>query len=228
MIPDIAYLILNYNPAGEASATEILGTVLDAFYMRKSRHLTCDVYLLDQGAPESHRRWLVNKQSQYGFSTIFLNRNIGISRAINFFVRTCKAPVVGLITSDVLITTGVDEDLFNKVQVPEVYQVTSFTDKSDLDYQIWQPGEEFGADNVDLTGLNRKEGSFVGKLFNQENKGYLRYIGVEFNIMFWRRVVFDEIGYFDERWKACYENSDFSLRCFLAGGFTALSMESFV
>lgn len=46
--------------------------------------------------------------------------------------------------------------------------------------------------------------------------------------MFWRRSVFDKIGYFDERWKACYENNDFSLRCFLDGGCTAISRDSFV
>ena len=228
MIPDIAYLILNYNPAGEPNATDILGTVLDAFYTRKSNSLSCDVFLLDQGSPEIHRKWIVDKQNQYGFSTILLNRNIGISRAINLFVRTCKSPVVGLITSDVLITTGMDEDLFSKVQIPEVYQATPFTDKSDVDYQMWQPREEFGVDHLDLTDLKKTKISLLEKLINKEHKGYLRYIGVEFNVMFWRRAIFDEVGYFDEQWKACYENNDFSLRCFLAGGGTALSMDSFV
>jgi GT2 family glycosyltransferase len=228
MIPDIRYLILNYNPLGETSATEILCTVMDTFYKCRSSHLSCDVYLLDQGSPESHRKWLVDKQSQYGFSAILLNRNIGISGAINFLVRTSKSPVIGLITSDVLITKGMDEDLYSKVQIPEVYQATPFTDKSDVDYQTWQPGEEFGADHVDLTDLKSKEVNFLGKIFQKGKKDYLRYIGVEFNVMFWRRTIFDEIGYFDERWKACYENNDFSLRCFLAGGCTALSLESFV
>ncbi|MCX5847497.1 MAG: glycosyltransferase [Deltaproteobacteria bacterium] len=228
MIPDIAYLILNYNPAGEQKATGILGTVLDTFYNRKSRNLSCDVFLLDQGSPEIHRKWIVDKQNQYGFSTILLNRNIGISRAINLFVRTCKSPVLGLITSDVLITTGMDEDLFSKVQIPEVYQATPFTDKSDVDYQMWQPREEFGADHLDLTDLKKTKISLLEKLINKEKKSYLRYIGVEFNVMFWRRAIFDEIGYFDEQWKACYENNDFSLRCFLAGGCTALSLNSFV
>jgi len=46
--------------------------------------------------------------------------------------------------------------------------------------------------------------------------------------MFWRRSIFDKIGFFDEKWKACYENNDFSLRCFLGGGCTALSYNSFV
>ncbi|HEY5498299.1 MAG TPA: hypothetical protein VIK19_08195, partial [Syntrophales bacterium] len=44
----------------------------------------------------------------------------------------------------------------------------------------------------------------------------------------WRRSIFEKVGYFDEQWKASYENNDFSLRCFLAGGCTGVSMDSFV
>ncbi|HYA15788.1 MAG TPA: glycosyltransferase [Syntrophales bacterium] len=228
MIPDISYLILNYNPFGEKNATEILDKVLAAFYERKSAKLSSYVCLLDQGSPENHQKWLISKQQQYGFSTVLLKRNIGIGGAINFFVRASKSPVVGLITSDVLITTGMDEDLYNKVQIPEVYQATPFTDKSDVSFQKWCLKEDFGVDRLDLTEIKESETSFLGKLRKKKRKGYLRYIGVEFTVMFWRRSVFDKVGYFDERWKACYENNDFSLRCFLAGGCTALSTESFV
>jgi hypothetical protein len=178
MIPDIVYLILNYNPEGEARAQDILNNAIETFYNRKSRNLSSDIYLLDQGSPESHRRWFVEKQNKHGFSTILLNRNIGISGAINFIVRICKSPVIGLITSDVLITSGMDEDLFTKLQIPEIYQATPFTDKSDVDYQVWQPREEFGADNIDLTDLKKKESSLFEKLIGKGKKGYLRYIGV--------------------------------------------------
>lgn len=228
MIPDIAYLILNYNPDGEKIAEDVLTATVDTFYERKSRHLTCDVFLLDQGSTVRHRSRLLEKQQQYGFSTILLNRNIGISRAINFFVRTCKSPVVSLITSDVLITTGMDEDLYNKVQIPEVYQATPCTDKSDVDYQTWAPDQPYGSDNVDLSRLQKDKQSLVEKILGNSSPDYIRCIGVEFNVMFWRRSVFERIGYFDERWKASYENNDFSMRCFLAGGCTAVSTGSFV
>ena len=227
MIPDISYLILNYNPEGEPQAATVLGETIDAFYARKSDHLTCDVFLLDQGSPDHHQRYLLEQQRKYGFSSILVNRNLGISRAINFFVRTCKSPVIGLITSDVLMTRGMDEDLFEKVQIPEVYQATPFTDKSDVDYQVWVPESTYGAEQVDLKKLRGAKESLMGKLFG-DSKGYMRCICLEFNIMFWRREVFEKIGYYDERWKASYENNDFSLRCFLAGGCTALSMDSFV
>lgn len=228
MIPDITYLILNYNPSGEFIAQEVLGATIDSFYARKSKKIACDVFLLDQGTSAAHRQWLVDKQNRYGFSMMLLNGNIGISGAINRVARLSRSPVVGLITSDVIVTTGMDEDLFEKVQIPEVYQATPFTDKSDVNYQIWHPKEEFGSDNLDLAPLKKKGESFLGKLFASECANYLRCIGCELNVMFWRRSVFDKIGYFDERWKACYENNDFSLRCFLDGGCTAISRGSFV
>lgn len=228
MIPDISYLILNYNPEGNRYAQDVLNQTLDAFFTRKSRSISCDVFLLDQGSTTDHRKWLFEKQNKHGFSTILLNRNIGISRAINFFVRACKSPVVGLITSDVIITSGMDEDLYHKLQFEEVYQAAPFTDKSDVDYQTWKPKEEFGLDNLDLSGLQKKKKSSLINLFNKESRSYLRCIGAELNVMFWKKSTFDKIGYFDERWKACYENNDFSLRCFIAGGCTALSFDSFV
>jgi len=228
MIPDIVYLILNYNPEGEERAYEVLEQTIQAFYERKSGHLKGDVYLLDQGSPEQHRRRLLALQSRHGFSAILLNRNLGISRAVNLVVRTSKAPVFALITSDVVVTSGMDEDLYEKVQTPEVYQATPFTDKSDVDYQIWQPCEHYGSDHLDLAELKKKEETLLGKILSRQRKGYLRYVGAEFNVMFWRREIFEKVGYFDERWKAAYENNDFSLRCFLAGGCTALSVDSFV
>lgn len=228
MIPDISYLILNFNPEGEKNAEEILATTIDTFYQRKSRHLKCDVFLLDQGSVQRHQKFILEKQAQHQFSTIFLNRNIGISSAVNLFARMNRSPVLGLITSDVIITSGMDEDLFNKVQLDDIYQATPFTDKSDVSYQQWLPKESFGSDHVDLTELREKKTSLFDKLTARQAKTYIRVVGAELNVIFWRREIFDKVGYFDERWKACYENNDFSLRCFLAGGCTAISMESFV
>lgn len=228
MIPDITYLILNYNPLGESIAQDVLSATIDSFYARKSKKIACEVFLLDQGTNAAHRQWLVEKQNEYGFSTLLLDGNIGISGAINRVARLSRSPVVALITSDVIVTTGMDEDLFEKIQIPEVYQATPFTDKSDVDYQVWQPKEEFGSDNLDLDPLKKKGKSFLRNLFIDGYTSYLRCIGCELNVMFWRRSVFDRIGYFDERWKACYENNDFSLRCFLDGGCTAISRDSFV
>ncbi|MEN6621826.1 MAG: glycosyltransferase [Smithella sp.] len=228
MIPDISYLILNYNPDGEPQAASILEATIDAFYERKSKKLVSEVFLLDQGSVQNHRSWLLEKQARYNFSTILLNRNIGISGAINLFIRLSRSPVLALITSDVLITSGMDEDLFDKVQIEEVFQATPFTDKSDLDYQVWIPSEPFGVAHVNLDPLCKQKKALLDKMLGRQTPSYIRVVASELNVMFWRREIFDKVGYFDERWKACYENNDFSLRCFLAGGCTAVSLDSFV
>jgi len=163
MIPDIVYLILNYNPRGEDGAYGVLCETLRAFYERKSPRLKADVYLLDQGSPTGHRGRLVDLQERYGFSAILLNRNVGISRAINFLVRTARSKVFALVTSDVVVTTGMDEDLFQKAQIPEVFQATPFTDKSDVEHQVWRPAVPYGSDHVDLTELKKKGGRPRGK-----------------------------------------------------------------
>jgi len=227
MIPDVSYVILNYNPEGDKDAEVILEATIDAFYERKSKRLKSDVFLIDQGSVPAHQQRLLAKQKQHQFSAVLLNRNIGISGAINWFVRTCKSPVIGLITSDVLITSGMDEDLFHKAQIDDVYQVTPFTDKSDLDYQTWTPAEPFGTDHINLEPLRRRKTAMLDKIMGRKPLSYIRVIASELNVMFWRRDIFSKVGYFDERWKACYENNDFSLRCFLAGGCTAVSMDSF-
>lgn len=213
MIPDITYLILNYNPAGEAIAEKVLGDTIDAFYQRKSKSLTSTVYFLDQGTTPGHLNYILSKKNQYGFSLISLRRNIGIGNAINFIASVSKSFVIGLITSDVIPTTGMDEDLYSKLlNYPEISQVLPLSDKSDLLYQTEEIQDGYGADAV-------------GSIKKDE---YIRCIGAEFNVMFWRRSIFDRIGFFDGRWRAGYENIDYSLRCFLDGGCTAISKNSYV
>lgn len=227
MIPDITYLILNYNSDREKIAQEVLHATIDSFYSRKSPKLSCEVFLLDHGTVPTHREWIVT-QKTYGYSAILLERNIGISGAINFLARKSKSPVVGLITSDIIIASGMDEGLYSKVQIPEVYQVTPLTDKSDLDYQVWRPSVPYGSDNVDLSDFSKKVGSAIRWFGSRDSRKYLSCVGAELTVMFWRRSVFREVGFFDEKWKACYENIDFGLRCFLKGGCTAISRDSFV
>lgn len=213
MISDITYLILDYNPEGESVAENVLGSTLASFYSRKSKSLSSTVYFLDQGTNSSHLKYILSQKAQYEFSLISMEKNIGIGNAINLIASISKSPVIGLITSDVVLTTGMDEDLYSKLlNNPEISQVLPLSDKSDLLYQTKAVPEEYGADFVKLP----------------KKEGYIRCIGAEFNVMFWRRSIFDKIGFFDGRWMAGYENIDYSLRCFLAWGCTAISMNSYV
>jgi len=44
MIPDISYLILNYNPEGERFAQNILNQTIDVFYARKKQKVLHATY----------------------------------------------------------------------------------------------------------------------------------------------------------------------------------------
>jgi len=95
-----------------------------------------------------------------------------------------------------LITSGMDEDLFNKVQIEEIYQATPFTDKSDVDYQKWLPKESFGSDHVNLTELRKQKTSFLDSLLGRQKKTYMKVLASELNVILWRREIFEKIGYF--------------------------------
>ena len=92
-----------------------------------------------------------------------------------------------------------------------IVHATPLTQKSEIPYQKIIVSEEFGFDVVKLP-----------KTMD------VSCIAFELTVNFWNRKIFDEIGFFDERWKACYENLDFALRCFIQGGENIISGSSFV
>ena len=170
MIPDISYLILNYNPEGESQAAEILEKTMDAFYERKSKNLSCEVFLLDQGSVPGHRAWLLEKQSRHQFSLILLDHNIGISGAINRMARTCKSPVLGLITSDVIITSGMDEDLYGKVQIEGFIRPPHLLIKATWNINAGSRTNLCGADPVRLESLQKQKSSLLDSLLARSPK----------------------------------------------------------
>ena len=212
---DISYIVLSYNPKDDAKTAELLEQVVDALMARKSKTLKADVTILDNGSGYAHKVTIEELKYKHHVNVWYMDKNLGIARAINLFARSCRAKVIGLITCDAIVTTGMDEDLFEKLMSSkEVYQVVPVAHDSQLTYQQFLDvgDKKFGDDNVDLTPLGG---------------GVTRCIGIEYVVTFWKRRVFDSIGYLDERWKAQFECNDFSLRCFLDGGVSVVSNESF-
>lgn len=210
----ITYLILNYNPNNHELANNALYDTVTSLFLRKDPSIKSTTYLLDQSNNIDETNFILSLKKQFDFSTIFLTKNISISGAVNFIARTVKTPFFALVTSDIVLTTGFDKDCINKlITYPEIYQVCPLTNKSELPYQQININAKFGSDNINLSDLKEI---------------YIPCIGIEYNIIFWRTELFDKIGFLDERWLAGYENNDFSLRCFLAGGHTAVSTSSFV
>ncbi len=215
MRPEIGYIILDHNPLNDEQANDAFIKCVTSLYERKNPNIKTDIYLFDQSNNIEHEKLVYNLRSKCGFSVILMNRNLGISRALNYFARLNKAPIMGFITSDIIVITGFDIDLLDKLKDPEIFQIAPLVSKSELMWQSLLQDEKlilFGSDN------------WVRPI----NGGLVRTIGSELNLLFIKMSTFDKIGYFDERWKVCYENNDFFLRGFMAGGCTAISYDSFI
>jgi GT2 family glycosyltransferase len=187
---DVTYGILNYNPDQNGDATKAYIAAVESLAQNRSDSFKSEVYLIDQGSQPDLTDVLART---WGFHAVTLRNNVGISRGINLLANMARGQYVSLVTSDVTFTPGLDDTLIAALRAdPKIYQICPVSDNSSLDHQRAPCAREDGI--------------------------LLQNIVQELTIQFWPRSVFERIGYFDERWKACYENMDFALRAFLEGG----------
>jgi GT2 family glycosyltransferase len=187
---DVTYGILHYNPSRDEVATKAYIAAVESLANNRSVNLSNEVYLIDQGSQPELTESLARQNE---FRAITLPKNVGISRGINLLANIARGKFVSLVTSDVIFSKGIDDTLVAALRVdPSIYQICPVSDNSALAHQRAQSATE------------------DGKLID--------HLVQELTIQFWPRKAFEDIGYFDERWMACYENLDFALRLFIAGG----------
>lgn len=199
---DISYGILDYNPDADPHARALLQQCIESLSRNRSPRFKTEVFLIEQGnRRRDYCKEVAQLCYQHGFNYLELIENVGISRGINYIAKLARGKFISLVTSDVIFASGTDEALIGEFERhPELYQVTPAVSGSSLPYQV--------AEGV--TGAPIK-----------------RCIANELTIQFWRREAFEEIGFWDERWKACYENNDWTMRLFLSGHDTAISFNTF-
>lgn len=196
---DISYGILNYNPNFDKAALKNYIDAVDSLAKNRSNIFKSEVYLIDQASQPELTHQLAHK---YRFNAVALSANVGISRGINYLANVARGEYISLVTSDVTFTPGLDETLVSALRSDcEIYQICPTSDNSSLDHQR--------ADGPKLDGE------------------LIENITQELTIQFWPRTTFEKIGYFDERWKACYENMDYALRTFIDGGKTIIHTGAF-
>ena len=199
---DVTFGILNYNPSNHPEAEKALHRCLNSLRENMNGNFDSEVYVIDQASKDHKQQEIIQDYCNgFGWRSIMLDRNVGISRGINMLARVSRAEYVCLVTSDVEFTRDLDTSLRQTLRFhPGVWQVCPASDNSELEHQ---------------------------------RKGYLPHglaftlAAQELTVQMWPRTTFDRIGYFDERWKACFENMDFALRIFLAGGHIAVSHDAF-
>lgn len=196
---DVTYGVLNFNPSNNVAAQADFERCVESLYNNRSKDFKSEVYLIDQGGPDQQSMLTEHLARKYGFQALTLRRNVGISRGINLIANLSRGKYVSLVTSDTVFPAGLDTSLIGELEGNDkLFQICPLSNNSALEYQ---------RSEVDPEGI------------------LLTNIAQELTIQFWPRTTFEEVGYFDERWKACYENMDFALRCFLAGGYSVISQK---
>lgn len=213
MIKDITYFVLDFNPVGDKVARENLTLAVETLRDRHDKALAADFFLVNQGSQHStHRSALEYLALQNDFHYLDLRTNLGISRGINFCVNVARSRYVCLVTSDCIVTRGMDTNLVSYLErEPKCLLAMPLSQKSDVDYQQFIPKEQYGAADVEI---------------NQPSISPV--IAHEFSVAMWPKRAFDIVGYYNERFKACFENLDWALRCYLSGHNTAIIGNSFV
>ena len=211
MIPDITYFVLDYNPDHRLEEYKWLRECLLSILYNTDKSLTKIVYVLSQGNGKEHEKDLMELSRNFGFNLLCMRENLGVSRGINYCVGMARSPVVALVTSDTIITKNMDIDLYSRVIAnDDVVHATPMTQKSDIPYQQCLVSEDYGASIVKIPRV-----------------ADVSCIAFELTVNFWNMDLFNTIGFFDERWIACYENLDFGLRSFMSGGENIISGSSF-
>ncbi len=198
MIPDITYFILDYNPRCQEEATTFLDECMSTLYYNRNNSITNEVYVIDQGnCFTAYKNTLADTCHAYDFNFVSLDQNRGISGGINLAARLSRSPHLCLVTSDTTFPLELDTVLLGELEAhQDIYQITPAVDKGDVPYQV--------------QGYT-------------DDTNPIRCISQELTIQCWKREVFKKIGYWDERWLACYESLDYPLRLFLSGRSAAIT-----
>lgn len=199
---DVTFGVLNYNPSNSPLAKKALRKCLKSLHDNMSDSLSSEVYVIDQASDgHAQQRIVQNHCNKFGWRSILLDRNVGISRGINILARMARGRYICLVTSDTEFTKGLDTSLIHTLQMnANVWQVCPASNNSELEHQR------------------------VG--YQPDSLAYT-LAAQELTIQMWPRQTFEKVGYFDERWKACFENMDFALRIYLAGGNVAVSHDAY-
>lgn len=198
---DVTYGILHYNPNANKEAEQAYIDAVASFFDNCNPSIKKEVYLIDQASQPDLTKDLANK---FDCNSILMSRNVGISRGINFIANLSRGKYVSLITSDVIFEKEVDNTLLSELETnTHIYQICPVSDNASNAFQ-------------------------KAACLNSNGKIIENTITQELTIQYWPKSVFDEkIGFYDERWKACFENIDFALRSYMHGGTVAVSQKAF-
>lgn len=196
---DVTYGVLNYNPNNDPIAKKHFLACVESLAHNRSDHFKSEVYLIDQGGPEEQSELITYAAKTFGFQAITLRSNVGISRGINLLANIARGKYISLVTSDTIFPKYLDIRMIDILsRNSDIYQICPASYKAGISYQCYEA-----------------------------NKNTLiKCLGQELTIQFWPRSTFEKIGFFEEKFKAKYENLDYALRAYIHGGYVAIDHTS--
>ena len=210
----VTYVFLSYNPTDDLDTTELILASLRSLIERRDPEIEDQVIVFDNGSGPRHRGVMKSAANLYDLDIWCSQKNLGISRGFNFAARNVRSEFLSIVTCDTIFTKGLDSEIVEAMLADEqIYQAVPVSDTVQVALQRYQPEDRFGFG--------------ADKVLKPANRGVIDIPCVEYTIIYWPRRIFDTVGYWDERWKACFECNDFALRCFLDGGYTAIVPDAF-
>lgn len=167
------------------------------------------VLLVDNASSDESVAWVHEHHPQ--LRTLQRPDNGGFSRAVNAGILAARSEYVALLNND----TAVDPAwLGTLVDALDKHQAYDFAASKMILYH--DPGRLNAAGDVyllgRLAGRNRGLGAPVSRYGTIE-----RVLGACAGAALYRRALFDEVGLFDEDFFLMSEDTDFNLRCLIAG-----------
>lgn len=185
----VTYIVLNWNPFNSEHVLNRLKKSIQHLYENSDPEISKEVYVINQGSDDAGIKEIETLRSKYKFNSVCLDDNIGISGGINFGFNIARGEIIALLTYDVYMSKGCDTSCLNMLKSnPDAYQVIP-------------------ADSVSDVLAQRRNIKIVSNSI----------IGAELTLCYYRRESIRDVGYYDEKWKACYENLDYNLRTVLLG-----------
>lgn len=191
-------VIPNYN------GLKFLDTCMEA--LKAQTYRAFKVLVIDNGSTDGSVEWLKER----GIDTIFLPENIGFSGAVNIGIKASATPYVILLNNDTRADSYFVAEMIRAIErSPRIFSVSSKM------IQMGRPDRmDDAGDMYSVLGwaFQRGVGRDAGK-YRRSRRVFSACAGAAI----YRRAVFEEIGYFDERHFAYLEDMDVGYRARLYG-----------
>lgn len=174
--------------------------------LQKQRYRDFDILVVDNGSEDGSAEWLKERK----IPTIFLENNVGFSRAVNVGIKAAKTPYVLLLNNDTEAEPEFIGELVKSISRSE--KIFSVSSKM---IQLYHKDlMDSAGDMYSVMGWAYQRG--VGqkaKGYNKEREVFSACAGAAI----YRREAFETVGYFDEKHFAYLEDIDICYRAKIFG-----------